>query len=210
MSVVTKNARTAHLSLGSVLIYVLIGVLATILTAWVVALWTPASSLGRAVQYRHNVSWPVNLPGWPPALYMVETQAPGLTSYSYEHGLTGIVRPHAEVIHCGWPFRSLRYTWIAESYPLPGLTNGLPALGLERDEQFSRRLPLIPIIPGFAVNVVLYAAMAWVVSSAMVSLRRATRARRGRCPECSYPLVDSDGGRSTCPECGTVFDTRQP
>jgi hypothetical protein len=61
------------------------------------------------------------------------------------------------------------------------------------------RLPLVPVLPGLAVDTALFAFVAWLALFGHGSLRRTLRRRRGRCPQCAYEL----GGLVTCPECGT-------
>ncbi len=60
------------------------------------------------------------------------------------------------------------------------------------------RLPLRPVWPGFAVNTLFYASVAWVALTAPGSVRRWRRTRRGRCPACGYDM----SRLNTCPECG--------
>jgi hypothetical protein len=62
-------------------------------------------------------------------------------------------------------------------------------------------LPLIPILPGFAINTVFYAVIlwgGWLLFAAPFALRRRRRMRRGLCPACAYPVGDSP----VCTECG--------
>lgn len=60
-------------------------------------------------------------------------------------------------------------------------------------------LPCQPIWPGFIVNSLLYAAIAWVACWAMTSRPR-FRAWRGQCRRCGYPR----GASSICSECGAT------
>jgi hypothetical protein len=92
----------------------------------------------------------------------------------------------------GWPFLALFY----RSH---GSVNYEGALLLPRHGRTSQRpLPLRPIWPGFLANTVLYAAITLLLIQATFSLRRYLRARRGLCPDCSYPIADSP----VCTECG--------
>lgn len=67
-----------------------------------------------------------------------------------------------------------------------------------------RMLPLRPMWPGFAINTLLYALIAWLLIRgrfvARHYSRREIRRRRGRCLKCGYDLRgEYDAG---CPECG--------
>jgi len=59
-------------------------------------------------------------------------------------------------------------------------------------------LPLMPLWPGFAINMLFYAAILWGVFAAPFALRRRRRVKRGLCPACAYPIGDSP----VCTECG--------
>jgi hypothetical protein len=61
--------------------------------------------------------------------------------------------------------------------------------------------PLYPIVPGFALNTVIYAAaLAGVILGAGWAKRRRRR-RRGLCEGCGYEVA----GLAMCPECGVPF-----
>jgi hypothetical protein len=81
--------------------------------------------------------------------------------------------------------------------PAAGVSGGIErdATGSPRD--FSR-LPLLPLWPGFAINVAFYATLSWLLAFAPSTIRRIIRARRNRCPTCAYDTR----GLDTCPECG--------
>jgi len=61
-------------------------------------------------------------------------------------------------------------------------------------------LPLQPLWPGFAINTLLYSALAWLVLFAPFAFRRAVRRRRNRCECCGYPR----GVSPVCSECGAA------
>jgi hypothetical protein len=63
-------------------------------------------------------------------------------------------------------------------------------------------LPLFPLWPGFALNTIFYAALAWILWQIPLALRRHRRRRAGRCTRCNYDLKGLPPG-SPCPECGT-------
>ncbi len=104
----------------------------------------------------------------------------------------------------GWPFLSMhgRY-WIT-----PGVKKiqsdslwhtGLP---MPAPDGPPLLLPLRPIWPGFAVNTVFYAAILWLLFTALVKVRHWRRMKRGHCIKCNYDLRGGPALDSGCPECG--------
>ena len=73
-----------------------------------------------------------------------------------------------------------------------------------RDANFNpRALPLIPVWPGFILDVLAWGA-AWLLASWLArSAGALVRDRRGRCPQCGY-LRTGLPADSACPECGTA------
>ncbi len=71
-------------------------------------------------------------------------------------------------------------------------------------------LPLLPLWPGFALNTIFYAALAWGLWQLPLAIRRRRRRRKGLCVRCGYDLkgIPIDGGEGAlggvrvCPECG--------
>ena len=64
------------------------------------------------------------------------------------------------------------------------------------------RFPTILILPGFAINTVLFAAILWLLIPDPFTLRRLSRQRRGLCPACGYDLRHAE--HKACPECGVT------
>ena len=62
----------------------------------------------------------------------------------------------------------------------------------------SRSLPLRPIFPGFLINTLFYAVIAYLLLFAWRDVRRVMRSRRGCCGKCGYPVGES----AVCTECG--------
>ena len=61
-----------------------------------------------------------------------------------------------------------------------------------------RVLPLHPLWPGFALNTIFYAAIAWMLFAMPFTIRRRRRIKRGECVRCAYPV----GTSPACTECG--------
>jgi len=106
--------------------------------------------------------------------------------------LSARLRPHAERHRLANTFE---WTLVSPSDAIllgGGLRGNLPP-----DSAF---LPLRPILPGFMINTLFYAAMWFGIFFGVAALRRFVRKKRGRCVKCSYDLRGQfDRG---CPECG--------
>jgi hypothetical protein len=108
----------------------------------------------------------------------------------------------------GWPLLALqtrdqyppRHAWnprfLTPDIWINSWEQGLGITGNIRHGQIT--LPLLPRWPGFAVNTLLYATVAWLLAATIATGRRSLRARRGRCRQCGYLL----NGFAQCPECG--------
>ncbi len=59
-------------------------------------------------------------------------------------------------------------------------------------------LPTRIIWPGFAINMLFYAVILWMLFAVPFALRRWWRIKRGLCPACGYRVGVSD----VCTECG--------
>ncbi len=95
----------------------------------------------------------------------------------------------------GWPVRSLRGV-------RPALGLAVPWSWLKPKP--GRQLMLHPVWPGFAVNTLFYAAVLWLLVPGWFVLRRLIRSRRGLCPQCAYPIGESE----VCTECGRDIPKR--
>ena len=62
-------------------------------------------------------------------------------------------------------------------------------------------LPIRPLLPGFAINTIFYAAVLWVLFAAPGAIRRWRRIKRGQCASCGYSLRGTPHIEK-CPECG--------
>ena len=119
--------------------------------------------------------------------------------------------PTSWVIRSGWPCQSMTlHPWIAwEAF-------------LEREERITWQggilvvrksspgsetgafFPLRPILPGFAINTILYAASLWILFATPGALSRKRRLRRGQCVACGYSLRGRGNTTRECPECGAT------
>ena len=91
--------------------------------------------------------------------------------------------------------RLLYVTEIAGGIETPWFHSSSPVRG-----GILRVLPLRPIWPGFAVNILFYAAVLWMMFAVPFALRRRLRIWRGQCPACTYPV----GQSPVCTECGAA------
>jgi len=108
----------------------------------------------------------------------------------------------------GWPMPALR---VMEWYPAvpgrPWLEAGLPIWTGTRGVSTSRPwpLPVMPVWPAFAVDLLVWAALAEAARRGVIAWRRARRRRRGLCVGCGYDLRGRAGDLH-CPECGDHGD----
>jgi len=107
----------------------------------------------------------------------------------------GPIMPRNTVIRlqAGWPMKSLQWSSFGGS-----MVDSLPYTFQTSVVVKNRRLPtgMLPI--RFAINTLFYAGVLWVLCCGPFALRRMIRRRRGRCPNCSYPI----GQSPVCTECG--------
>ena len=116
--------------------------------------------------------------------------------------VTSVTPSFDGIVTAGWPVHSLRRSF---KYSEPRtMESGLsPPPWMPWVQPGRRRLPLLPIWPGFAVNTLLYAGILYL-PFAPFALRRFIRRRRGLCLRCGYPR----GASAVCTECGRDLPAR--
>jgi hypothetical protein len=92
---------------------------------------------------------------------------------------------------CGWPMLAFR-----SEVPL---ADEFLTTSIEIDDNV---FALAPILPGFAINTIFYAAILWLLWFAPGKIRRFIRIRGHRCPACGYQIAPGGGIGPVCSECG--------
>lgn len=199
--------------------------------AWRVGHFSWLMQATRSQQRGPKVLWPQSpSPDWPPfpaQLEQSEIWACRLDTFAFAEVTDRVVPPGApveiriyeqKVLNWGLPFRSMKMTWQQAEVPMPG-SNGyrqvLPeqttfTTGLLLPERMWRGpiptlLPLEPVWPAFALNTLLYGALAGALLFGPRVLRRGLRRRRSQCERCGYPI----GTSLTCTECGRELPRRR-
>lgn len=168
-----------------------------------------------------NQPWPLVVPpDWPSDPTMVQHAPSRLldwTIYSvsfgnYVDGLpeTGVSAAfYLRMESSGWPYRSMARYEAASRRPqqISDVDVGLWKSGVGLSNWMSnayrhneKRLPILPLWPGFLANTLFYASVPWLLMFGVATLIRRRRIRRGLCIQCAYPI----SGLSVCPECGTT------
>jgi len=111
---------------------------------------------------------------------------------------------HSWYREVGWPLKAMTCSihWKTQISNADIIYTVHGGVQLTRDKDFTpRALPLKPVWPGFAVNVVAWGGAWWLAMAALVVGRRVIRRRANRCVACGYPRrgLPTD---FPCPECG--------
>ncbi len=116
--------------------------------------------------------------------------------------------------YSGWPFLAMsrsgatkvvftgkNFFDFEQSYR-PGILGWIDrGIIIEHTSNTRRRtwaFPIRPSLPGFLINTLFYALLAWLPFGATGFTRRTLRRRAGRCVGCGYELA----ALLSCPECG--------
>lgn len=207
---------------GGVVIFSLaLGAIWTILLSWGLALVSPI----RRVEIEHTPmlagarlssatvvpsGWELGsrVLGWGPGVrYELVTEM--VWAGSTLGALGGRQNRSIERAATGWPLVSMEWAGTMDrrrryhSYAMSGAFDvmaGLPPPVRVADLYLGadRRLPLVPLWPGFVINASVWGLAGWICVVMMGALRRRRRRRRGLCEACAYPVV----GCARCSECG--------
>ena len=190
-----KHLRTLTLVL-------LLGALATILCAWIPALFNPPRAPvfhtgGLVKQWLDDVpdSWPDQPFGLtydsfsavnpdfpkPPRLRKRQGMADGVSNSGGHVTFLGDQPNHViDIIQAGWPTHTMTH----------------------RGPDDARPLPLNPIWTPFALSTLVWSAVLFIAYQLVMipfRIRRARRTKTNHCTTCGYELQDLQ----TCPECGS-------
>jgi hypothetical protein len=205
--VMPKPSRKAT-AFKSSLIWAAIGLVINVLIAWALATINKPEILREEQITVSQSHWPMPAPaGWPkykhgeveeaeqgPHTETILWGASRAGGATFDSGRWYVM----EVRTAGLPFRCLVEGWCEEYVQV-----GTPP-PLNREHKYVLGwLPLWPLWPGFALNTLFYAALAWGLWQLPLAIRRRRRRTTGRCVACGYDLKGLAVG-AACPECGLV------
>jgi hypothetical protein len=114
-----------------------------------------------------------------------------------------------ERVATGWPLVSMEWAGTMDqrrryqSHAMPGVVDVMAGLAppvrvADLYQGADRRLPLVPLWPGFVVDAMGWGLLGWISVLVVRGWRRRRRRRRGLCEVCAYPVA----GCERCSECG--------
>lgn len=110
----------------------------------------------------------------------------------------------------GWPFLCVFGTVVSDGEPWVGKIITRAFITVDQKSAFpTGSWPYYPHWVGLLGNIAFYAALWWVLLFGVCALRTARRIRRNHCILCNYSLVGLPPN-SPCPECGTMPTPRKP
>ena len=221
----STRRRRAPRSTVTIAIFAAIGLILSLLTAAIAALWIPIrgpthSLFATAPEAPPLLSSLGPLPEhWSEPHSLSVRRHGGLTML----GASGTLRPDVSMsgaflatrIEAGFPARCLvaRRLWDSEAGDLSGGAWRAGAVLPARwrpwkhdPRRYNGILPIRPLGAGMAVNTVAWGGALWLAFRGSRLARRAWRLRRGRCPNCGYPKpLGPAPGPARCPECGAEW-----
>ena len=195
--------RRPVLIAARIVVFALIGAAATVLVAWGCPHFGP--EIGSTLERAGTRRWEsIEIPQFdfdPGPVAELQSRRRGLRAwYRASHDPPRIT----VVVNFGLPLQSLtmRHTSEKNARSLGGVAvpNFLVTNQPELAVLTAKRLPVLPLWPGFLVDTAFWGGAAFVVWSGPGFVRRRARRRRGRCVRCGYELAGVGGG--VCPECG--------
>jgi len=178
-------------------IFLLFGAVANVAVAWGASISTPTN---RALRVYLVDLFPEEEAKVAGNRYDGPTVTLTLLHRSDAGGPRILTSPHI-FVESGWPTRSMKGSMLPDG----SLVGSYLLTQADVGPVDYRLLPLRPTWPGFAVNTLFYATLLWLLIPGPFVLRRFLRVRRGRCPNCAYPMGES----SVCTECGELLPRRR-
>ncbi len=189
----------------------------SVLSAWLTA-WHKCT-LSKVHQLKSS-QWPVTVPAdWPSEVSYAVTvgTAKRIRNWSGSVGAkmvtTGpgsyaktVIVYHYASRETGWPVPCMQRLKASKGLELWPWERGIPVpTTLQRTdwEDWTHRLPLIPLPLGYTINTVFYGAVSWFALAGFGRCIQSNRRRRRRCVDCAYPVA----GLTICPECGRPVAT---
>jgi hypothetical protein len=211
-----------HIPLRTLLPFLLLGAAVNVAVAWGLGAWSPYTNssgrdasdveLARVAEYSETPKSDETIvaTGWGIRNTCTPVRDPVLDAERKrffrpgEYGTVFFATPAVCVIESGFPCLTVKSVHVLHSSKA-----GAPLLLESRGGVLLRNHAVIeghpigwvPVLPGFAINTILCAAILWrsrPLFDAPFAFRRRLRLRKGQCPECAYPIGASD----LCTECG--------
>jgi hypothetical protein len=194
----------------------LVGLVATVLVAWLMLANSQSAGIATPA-----FRWPAHTPAdWPkPKMgkvvvdrgVLIETVSWADPGMEFLPQTTRWKDLEASAVRCGWPWPAVTCvqwsvtpwsTGTKASFPstprlwVAGLLVRWPKVATGCSGE--HRLPVQPLWPGFAVDAILFTAVAAALAAVPAGLRWGYRRRCGLCVSCAYPIAQEP----RCTECG--------